>query len=226
MTGLLTAELTKIRTLPAVWLALGVALPSGVLLGLLTGAGGSVSIGAPGLVALVPAYVLVAVPAFAGGSEYRHGQLRLSLLAVPSRGHLFAAKLLASTAVTVALAVIVAAPGYLLERGVSATAAGLGARILAYVLLGLIGFGLAVLTRSAVTSIGALVLLPVLVSTTLGGLAPGLVRVLPHEAVLAFLGLTTGLPHPLPAPAGLAVVAAWAALMVAVARSATIRRDG
>lgn len=225
MTGLLEAEFTKVRTLPAVWIAFGIALLAGVLLGWLTGAGGSISIAAPGLVSLVPAYTLLAVPVFAAGSEYRGGQLRVSLLAVPARGRLFAAKLLVSTAVTVVAAVVVATPGYLLERGATATAGGLAARILAYSLLGLIGFGLAALTRTVVTPVAVLFTLPVLVSTALGGLLPGLVRLLPHEATLSFLGMPASTQLSTGRLTGLAVAAAWATLLVAAGWFATAKRD-
>ncbi|MBN1170963.1 MAG: hypothetical protein JXA67_02210 [Micromonosporaceae bacterium] len=58
-----------------------------------------------------------------------------------------------------------------------------------------------------------------------GGLLPGLVRLLPHEAMLSFLGLPANPELALPRPAGLAVTATWATLLVALGWFATARRD-
>ena len=227
------AELTKIRTLPAAWIAFTVALLLNTMLGVvartdavrLAGPGGTTPIAQLGTVLLAPAYVLVAVPVFAAASEYHGGQLRVSLLAVPARSRFFAAKLLVSAMVTALAAIAVVAPGYVLEHGAGTTIGGLAARVLAYLLLGLTGFGFATLARTVITPIAVLVILPVLVSPTLGGLLPHLVRLLPHEATLSFLGLPTGPRLTLARTTGLAVAAAWATMLVTLGWLATARRD-
>ena len=236
---LLTAELTKIRTTPAARLAAAGALLAHILLGLLAatdvvrlaGRDGHVAIAELGTVLLAPAYLLVVVPVLAAGNEYRGGQLRVSLAAVPGRGRYFAAKLLATTAVTAAAAVGVVAPGYLVRHalanadGVPATPGGILTRSAGYLLLGLIGFGLAVLTRTIVTPLAVLSCAPVLVSTTLGGIVPGLVRLLPHEAALSFLGMPASPELTLDPAAGLLVLAGWAVVAVGAAGTAVARRD-
>ncbi|WP_436536486.1 hypothetical protein [Actinoplanes sp. HUAS TT8] len=189
------AELTKIRTHPATWIAVGVAVLTALALRPITRTGPA---------DLAPAYVLLVIPVFAAGTEYRAGQLRISLVAVPSRHRLFAAKLLATAAVTSAAALLT----------------GLGASALAGLLLGLTGLGLAVLARSVVTPIVLLVALPVLVSPTLGGLFPHVIRFLPHEAALSLIGA-----GPLSRPAGLAVATTWAALAVGAGWATFLRRD-
>jgi ABC-2 type transport system permease protein len=230
---LAVAELTKIRTLPAGWIAFVVAFLLNTMLGFvagtdavrLAGAGGTTPIAQLGIVMLAPAYLLLAVPVFAAGSEYRGGQFRVSLTAVPARHRFFAAKLLVSAAATAVAALVVVIPGYVLEHGSETTAGGLAARVLAYLLLGLTGFGFAALARTVVTPIAVLLILPVLVSTTLGGLLPSLARLLPHEAMLSFLGLPANPELALARPAGLVVAAAWATLLVVLGWFATARRD-
>ncbi|WP_432981398.1 hypothetical protein [Dactylosporangium sp. CA-233914] len=230
---LAAAELTKIRMLPAGWIAFAVAFVLNTVLGFvagtdavrLAGAGGTTPIAQLGIVMLAPAYFLLAVPVYAAGGEYRGGQFRVSLAAVPARHRFFAAKLLVSAAVTAVAAVVVVVPGYVLEHGPATTVGGLAARVLAYLLLGLTGFGFAALARTVVTPIAVLFILPVLVSTTLGGLLPSLVRLLPHEAMLSFLGMPASPQLALARPTGLAVAAAWATLLVALGWFATARRD-
>lgn len=237
---LLAAELTKIRTRPAAWLAVVGALLANVLLGVLAGADvvrlagrdGNVAIADLGTVLLAPAYLFVVLPVLAAGDEYRGGQLRVSLAAVPDRGRLLAAKLLVTTAVTGAAAVVVVAPGHLVqhaltdpEGGPAAALGGILARSAGYLLLGLAGFGLAALTRTVVTPLAVLPGAAALVAPTLGGIVPGAVRLLPHEAILSFLGMPTSPDLALDPAAGLLVAAGWAALAVGGAWAATIRRD-
>jgi ABC-2 type transport system permease protein len=234
---LLTAELTKIRTMPAAWLAAAGALLANTLLGLLAatdvvrlaGRDGHVAIAELGTVLLAPAYLLAVLPVLAAGNEYRGGQLRVSLAAVPERGRYFTAKLLATTAVTAVAAVCVVAPGYLVQHaladGVPAALGGILARSAGYLLLGLIGFGLAVLTRTIVTPLAVLSCAPVLVATTLGGIVPGLVRLLPHEAALSFLGMPASPELTIDPAAGLLVLVGWAVLAVGAAWTAVTRRD-
>jgi ABC-2 type transport system permease protein len=234
LTDLVTAELTKLRTLPAGWIGLAVALVLNTALGFvvgtgrvrLAGAGGTTPIARFGTVMLAPAYVLLAVPVIAAGGEYSGGQFRVSLTAVPARHRFFAAKLLVSAAVTAVAAVLVVAPGYVFEHGSATTVGGLADRALAYLLLGLTGFGMAALARSVVTPIAVLVILPVLVSTTLDDLVPGLVRLLPNEAILSFLGMAADPELTLARPVGGAVATAWATLLIALGWFATARRDG
>ncbi len=238
LTDLLLAELTKIRTLPATWIALAVTLAANTLLGLLAatdvvrvaGQQGQVTIDQLGTVMLAPVYAFAAVPVFAAGGEYG-GQLRVSLLSVPDRNRFFAAKLLAGAGVTVLAAVLVVLPGHLVRhaadggRDAAGVIGGLLCEVTAYLLLGLVGHGFAVLAKTVVTPLAVLFILPVLVSPMLGGILPGVVRLLPHEAALSFLGMPTGPAFALSRPAGLLVISAWAALFVGAAWVITARRD-
>lgn len=242
LTDLLLAELTKIRTLPATWIALAVTLVANTLLGLLAatdvvrvaGQDGQVAIAQLGTVLLAPVYAFVAVPVFAAGREYHGGQLRVSLAAVPDRNRFFMAKLSASSGTAVLAAVPVVLPGYLFRHaaavadgdpGAGRAISGLLIEVTAYLLLGLVGYGFAVLAKTVVTPLAVLFILPVLVSPMLGGILPGVVRLLPHEATLSFLGMPAAPELALDRPTGLLAVSAWAALSVGTAWVLTGRRD-
>ncbi len=226
---LTAAELDKMRTLPAIWLALAVALTANTALGCIAATGaiqvagpdGGTGVAQIGTLMLFPVYAFVAVTALASGTEYQGGQLRLSLAAVPARGWFLSAKLFATVAVTVPAAVLALLPGLLIQG----EAGRLGRYVLVYVLLALIGHGGAFAARTVVTPVAVLAALPVLVSTTLGGLAPTLVRLLPHEAALSFLHLPTDPDTALRPLAGLVVLTMWATGAVGAACLLVARRD-
>ncbi|MEU9833231.1 hypothetical protein AB0D67_17035 [Streptosporangium sp. NPDC048047] len=241
LSDLVRAELTKICTLPATWAALALALTGHTLVGLLAasdavhvaGPDGQTPIARLGVVLLAPVYALVAVPVLAAGGEYRGGQIRVSLLAVPDRNRFFLSKLLAILAVLAVAALPVMLPGHLLRHALGDTGAGVGeavggalAEAAACLPLGLVAYGFAVLARTVVVPLAVLVVLPVLVSPMLRGLSPGVVRLLPHEAMLSLLGLPEGPDVALDRPGALLVVATWAAVLVGAAWTVTVRRNG
>lgn len=229
---LLGAELTKIATLPAAGVALALAVAAHSVLGVLgatdavriAGPQGPVPIAELGSLLLAPAYAVVAIAVLVAGSEHRGGQLRVSLVAVPDRDRLFAAKLGVAAAAVLLAAVPAVLPGHLVRHaaGVGAGPA-LAALLAVHLLLGLLGFGLATVARSVVIPLAALVVLPVLVSPVLQAVLPGVVELLPHEAALAVLGAAA--PGDLGRTGGLLVLAGWAVLATGTAWAAFTRRD-
>lgn len=229
----LAAEWVKITTLPATWIAALVAFGVNTVLGFIAGtdavrvAGhdGAVPIVRLGTLMLAPVHVFIAIAVFAAGSEYRGGQLRVSLAAVPDRNRLFAAKLIVSTVLSLIASIPVVLPGYVVQHAAALPAGeiavGLTALLTAYLLLGLIGHGFAVIARSITTPLVVLFITPVLVAPTLRGAAPYLVTFLPHEAALSLAGMPADL-HPV---AGLLVLAGWAALLVSAAWTVFLHRD-
>ena len=133
---LLGAEAAKLATLPATWVALAVATAGHVLLAL----AGPVQAG--GLL-LAPAYAIAGVSVHAAGTEYRTGQIRLTLAAVPDRTRLLTAK----AVVSLTVCLLAALPA--------------GELVATYLLIALIGFGLAVITRGVVIPLAGLCLTPV-----------------------------------------------------------------
>ncbi|MEV4359232.1 hypothetical protein [Nonomuraea sp. NPDC049625] len=228
LADLLRAELTKTRTLPATWVALGVASAANTVLGLLAatdsvrlaGPAGPVSIGQLGTLMVAPVYVFVAIAVFAAGSEYRAGQLRVTLAAVPGRHRLAAAKLAAVTAACLLAAGPAVLPGHLVQP-----VADPAALLTVYLLLSLIGYGFAVVARGVVTPLAVLFVTPVLISPALRGSMPDAVRLLPHEAALSLLGLPADPATALDRTGGLLTLIAWAGLSVGAGWAALVRRD-
>ncbi|MEV6371371.1 hypothetical protein AB0L86_31270 [Micromonospora musae] len=239
MSGLLIAELTKIRTLPATWIALALTVLGNTVLGILAAtdivrvasADGEVAVGQLGTLMLAPAYVFIAIAVFAAGTEYRGGQLRISLAAMPDRTRCFGSKLAVSAVVALVAAIPAVLPGLLVQHGAAGdlasgrTAVDLFALLAGYLLLSLCGFGFAFLARGVVTPLAVLSVLPVLASTTLNGLFPLLVRFLPHEATLSLLDRPADPATALSREAGLLVLIGWALLFVGAAWALVVRRD-
>ncbi|MEU6785428.1 ABC transporter [Nonomuraea angiospora] len=226
--ALLRAELTKTRTLPATWIALGVASAANTVLGLLAatdtvrlaGPDGPVAIGRLGTLMVAPVYAFVAIAVFAAGSEYRAGQLRVSLAAVPERHRLAAAKLAAVTAACLLAAGPAVLPGHLVRP-----VADPAALLRVYLLLSLVGYGFAVVARGVVAPLAVLFVTPVLISPALRGSLPDAVRLLPREAALSLLGLPADPATALNRTDGLLTLIAWAGLSVGAGWAALVRRD-
>jgi ABC-2 type transport system permease protein len=214
------AELTKTRTLPATWIALAIAAVADILLGVLasTSAVRTAPSGLAGTLTMASVYAFAAIAVYAAGSEYRTGQYGLTAAAVPRRHRLYVAKL---TGV-----VLVAAGAVLLPGRLHDDPGGVVASFTVQVLVSLIGYGFAVLTRTVVTPLAALIALPVLVSPALHGLLPEVVRLLPHEAALSVLGRPADPATALDHDGGLLTLLTWAVLSVGTAWATFARRDG
>ncbi|MDG5803794.1 hypothetical protein P9869_14150 [Streptomyces ossamyceticus] len=239
---LTAAERMKITTLPATWIALTVTFGANTLLGVIVvtdavrfgSQDGQVPIAELGTLMFSPAYAFLAIAVFAAGSEHRGGQLRVSLVAVPDRSRLFAAKLTVSATVGIVAATAAVLPGYVVrhapairagERAAGDVVGGFLAVLAAYVLLGLVGHGFAVLAKSVVTPIATLFITPVLVSPAFRGDLPHVVKFLPHEAALSLLGTPADPVTALTPSAGFLVLALWAAVFITTAWHVFVRRD-
>ncbi|MEV4577652.1 ABC transporter [Nonomuraea jabiensis] len=228
LADLLRAELTKTRTLPATWIALGVASAANTVLALLAatdtvrlaGQDGPVAIGQLGTLMVAPVYVFAAIAVFAAGSEYHAGQLRVSLAAVPDRHRLAAAKLAAVTAACLLAAGPAILPGHLVQP-----VADPASLLAVYLLLSLVGYGFAVVAKGVVAPLAVLFVTPVLISPALRGSMPDAVRLLPHEAALSLLGLPADPATALSRTGGLLTLVTWAGLSVGAGWAALVRRD-
>ncbi|WP_017539747.1 hypothetical protein [Nocardiopsis halophila] len=139
-----------------------------------------------------PVYIFLVLPVYAAAGEHREGQLRISLLAVPDRRTLVLGKMVAMVLVVLAAATVAIAPARLIMG--PAEGAGVGARLLdpvlwtaAYAFMSVIAFGLAGLLRGAVTPLGILITVPVVIATGVLQWPEGL-RLLPDQAALSLVG--------------------------------------
>lgn len=214
------AELTKIRTLPATWIALALAAVADILHGALASASviRTAPAGPAGTLTMASVYAFAAIAVYAAGSEYRTGQFGVTVAAVPRRHRLYAAKL--------AVVVLVTCGAVLLPSHLHHDPGGVVAVLTVHLLVALIGHGFAVLTRTVVTPLAALIVLPVLVSPALHGLLPEVVRFLPHEAALSVLDQPADPATALDHDGGLLTLLTWAVMSVGTAWATFARRDG
>ena len=239
----ITAELTKLRTLPvALWaMAAALLLPPALAVMMGLAQAGSRSLAAMNPegqgfeVAGFGQPVVILLAAVIAGSEYRNGLLRSSHLAVPHRVRLLAAKVIVIAATAFALAVASTTLAVLLRQAALGDdgvppgefTVGMWLNVLSvgvnWMLIALISAALTVLARSA--------LLPVIVLVPLVlGLGVALLPVLPwlkYAPDLAGLQLLSrypgiGLLDPIP---GAVVMAAWAAALLLPAFIVFSRRD-
>jgi ABC-2 type transport system permease protein len=224
------AELTKLRSIRGTLIALMLFVPCSIVVAALDGASAKAAIeshsqllragftaeqaGLDGI--LYGQLALLVFGVLAVASEYATGMIRISLLAVPSRGCFYTAKM-----VTVALAVaIVAIPvtvlSYLVTQfalgshGASILAAGVPralAGAVAYLtLMSLFAAGIAALTRSVVAPL--VILLPTVLAgsqiLSVIGATRAVARYFPDQAGMQLL--TVGSHR---AGTGLAVLLAW-----------------
>ncbi|MEU8234900.1 ABC transporter permease [Actinoplanes sp. NPDC048967] len=220
------AELLKLAGLPSVWVAvaLSLLLPPVVVL-LNARAASSPDTGFLELTAGVLGPLVLGT--VAAGSEYRGGQIATSLVCVPSRMRLLAAKtgaLVLSVAVTAAVgAVVTPAVAGVLTGGTGPRIAGV---VVYWVLDALLAYGITLLTRS-----GVLPLTVLIVNSTVVSVSFLLTRLTPLAAYLPDLAGAQMFiePHDVgtdltPVTAGL-VMGAWVAVLLGVAAYVFHRRD-
>lgn len=253
------AELTKIVTLRSVWLTLGAVLAIQVLVGatsLSLYADAVAAITSDGIIeifvgqpqeaqqAMLESLVasslemcifLPVVAAVVAGQEFRGSQLRTSMLAVPSRGRLVAAKLVAAGIFLLLPALLVAAVSslftYLAVRewqpGLVASQVALSAQgrfVVFAVALCLVTYAVTLVTRSVVTAVVVAVVLTAMAMSQV--LAPTLDRWLPVSAGRNLLLDPVSTPDLTSGPVlAVAVLAAWVVVMGLAAGAAFMRRE-
>jgi ABC-2 type transport system permease protein len=233
------AEVTKIMTHPATWIAFGTAGILNTGLGILDSteviriAAGDriVRLSDLGSVLLAPVYAFVITAVFAAGSEYQNGQLRVTLAAAPARGRLLVAKLAALLTVIVPAALIATAPGRLISALTLDQVPDAGSIIsdvlswcVVYTVLSIVAFGLGILLRGVAAPLALMTLIPLLAWTGVFQL-PEIIRLLPHDASLSLLGLPASAATELsPHLAGLTLLA-WTVIATVAAATVFTRRD-
>ena len=199
---LMASECTKNLTEPAILWFVVTTLALNIILSVVDSSGVTFytgnsnepsSLSSFGIVMFSPVYAFLAVPAYAAAGEYRGGQLRMSLVAVPARGRLIFAKIIALFSVVI--------PGSLLTTFPSRIVAYVAGKIdltsliqdevrwiLSYLFMSIISFGLAGIFKSSVISLGILVSLPMVVATGVIQWNEG-VRFLPDQLSLSILDM-------------------------------------
>lgn len=224
------AEFTKVRGVRGTFVALLLFVPAGILVGALGGwsAKGALDSDNPGLRSdftpeqagldgiLYGQLALIVFGVLIVSSEYASGMMRISLLAVPRRGRLYAAKMAVTAAAAVAVALPVTVVSYLATQlalgshGSSIDASGvpraLAGAVVYLMLMSLFAAGVASMARSAVLPLA--VLLPMVLAGTqilsVIGATKEVARYFPDQAGMRMLSVEG---HD--ARTGFAVVLVW-----------------
>ncbi|MEU3146121.1 MULTISPECIES: ABC transporter permease subunit [unclassified Streptomyces] len=234
----LHAEWLKIRTLRPLLGALAVLFVTGTAFSAL---GGASSTSEPEFDPLFTTQfgvhlgqiAAISFGAMAVSAEFRGGALRLSLSAVPQRGHWFAAKATAIALPALAVGLLTALVSLFAARATMGSAAdGLTAGEQARAVVGcgvyltlmaLFAAGLATLLRSGVATLSVLIPFILIVSFVIGDAAGTAVDFLPDRAGQVILQQThEGTPGPW---SGLAVTALWTAAALLAGAWSLRRRD-
>ena len=245
MTTLLRIELLKLRTTPAVYVALALAffltVASVLTTILLAGQPGTSPVGSVDNVShvlsigVVTSFSMLILGVMLTAGEDRHRTSLSTYLAQPRRGRVLVAKLITAAlvgalggAVTFGLDLAIALPLYAV-RGVHHLPVDIASLWIGTTLLtacfGLLGVALGALTRNTVAAIiGALVWSGVIELAVLQPLFPSLAKWLPTGAAVS---LTTATGHSGLLPPALAalVLVGWAALVALLAGRITLRRE-
>ncbi|MBT3153975.1 ABC transporter permease subunit [Streptomyces sp. CHD11] len=171
--------------------------------------------------------------ATAVSAEYQDGALRLSLGAVPRRGHWFAAKVTAIAVTTLLVGLLSAVAALFAGRAGLGDAAddlttaeqirGVAGCGVYLTLMALLAAGLAALLRSGVATLSVLIPFVLVVSFVIGGAAGTATDLLPDRAGQVVLRQT---PDGTLGPwSGLAVTALWAAAALLAGAWSLRRRD-
>ncbi|HWS37277.1 MAG TPA: ABC transporter permease [Actinoplanes sp.] len=174
-------------------------------------------------------------------SEYNTGLIRSTLVAVPARGAVMAAKLLVATAVSAVYGLVVVGGSFVVTQaildgkdvGLSITDPGVPERLLASVLMApltaLFAMAIGVLVKHSIgtltTFVLSFMLLPLALSDRLYATAV-LGHMTPYRAWLRITDIEFGdQPYPWTTSGGWTVYAVWAAVSVAVSVVVVKRRD-
>ena len=220
-------ELLKLAGLPSAWVAAALGLLIPPLLVTLNARAVPAGTDTGFLELTVGVLGPLVLGTIAAGSEYRGGQIRTSLVCVPSRARLLAAK---TGAVTLTVAVTAALSAVLTLAVAGTLTGGAGPRIAGvvvyWVLAALLAYGITLLTRS-----GVLPLTVLIVNTTAVSFSYLLTKVTPLAAYLPDLAGARMYLHDMDTPGDLGpvtgglVMAAWVAALLGVAGYVFHRRD-
>lgn len=235
----ITAEIIKVATVPSTPIMLAVVLITNLALAVIDASKigfyiqsdqtEPASISSFGMAMLAPVYAFLVVAAYAAASEYRDGQIRITLTAMPNRYQLFAGKTIAMLVVAFVGAALMLVPARIIigvsnHLDIGAIFLDIAHWIAAYLLMSAITFGLAGLLRSSAATLGILITAPIVVGT--GILQwPRVLRFLPDQAALSLIGTPGYNVTALPAPAAAITLTIWASLCLAAYAAALICRD-
>ncbi|MEK4304619.1 MULTISPECIES: hypothetical protein [Oceanobacillus] len=145
-----------------------------------------------GLVMFAPIYAFLILPVYAASSEYQEGQNRMTLITVPNRQLLMKGKIVAVGLAVLCGILVTIIPSRLIihifsDVDMSCILIDLTRWTAVYLLMSIIAFSIAGLTRSAIVPLSILIMIPIFIATGILQLPEGL-RFLPDQASMSLLG--------------------------------------
>ncbi len=234
----ITAEITKIISHPMVIIALAITMIINLGFAIIDAIGisfytasnqGPATLSDFGVVMFFPIYAFLVLPISAASSEYKEGQFRMTLTAIPNRQTLMTGKFIAMIIAVLSAIIVVLIPPRLII-GIS-DGLSFGTLILdlsrwmaVYLLMSCIAFGLAGFLRSTIAPLVILIMIPIFVGTGILQWPEGL-RFLPDQVSMSLLGTPAYDVTELPAGIAFITLLCWALLWVFTYWLALIRRD-
>ncbi|WP_052423341.1 ABC transporter permease [Nonomuraea candida] len=234
--NVVSAELVKLRTLPAALITIVTTVLGAALLAVVLAAGRERLGGSPSAVEAALGVVeyaqfgFVLLGILAAASEYGGGQIRTTLAAVPGRGLLMAGKAIACTVtmsltalLTIGVCLLAArlTPGMSWSGGHAGGPAGAWAYL---TLIGLLGHAVAALLRDLIAALVTMLALVLVVPPVLAGLTTS-AGYLPSLAGMRMYALGPAPQDGLTPVQGAAVLTGWLVLALAAALVSFLRRD-
>lgn len=233
-----SAEITKIISHPTVIVTLAITMFINLSFAIIDATGilfytasnqGPATLSDFGVVMFFPIYAFLVLPIIAASSEYKDGQFRMTLTAIPNRQTLMIGKFIAMVIAVLSATLVVLIPARLIigisdGLSIGTLILDLSRWITVYLLMSLIAFGLAGFLRSTVAPLTILIMIPIFVATGILQWPEGL-RFLPDQASMSLLGTPAYDVTELPAQIAFIALLCWALLWALTYWITLIRRD-
>ncbi|MEK4301554.1 hypothetical protein MKY30_19540 [Oceanobacillus sp. FSL W8-0428] len=182
-----------------------------------------------GIVMFAPIYAFLILPVYAASSEYQGGQNRMTLIAVPNRQRLINGKVTAVVLAVLCGILVTVIPARLMinifsDTGMSHKLIDLTCWAAVYLLMSIIAFSIAGITRSAIVPLSILIMIPIFVATGILQWPDGL-RFLPDQASMSLLGTPAYEVTELPPWVAFFTLLAWALVCTIAYWLSFLRRD-
>lgn len=226
LSNIVKSEVTKIITQPIILLSVMGAVIANLLFAILDTSGLVIYVGGIepttisgiGVVMFAPIYAFLVLPVYAAASEYQGGQNRMSLVAIPNRNILLQAKTIAVILTVFAGILVAVIPPRLIinifaNKSMDYIIIDIIRWSAVYLLMSIVAWGIAGITRSILVPLSILVLIPIFIAT---GILQwySIIRFMPDQASMSLLGTPSNELTKLPPNIALIALTVWAILML------------
>lgn len=182
-----------------------------------------------GIVMFAPVYAFLILPVFAASSEYQGGQYRMTLTATPNRQKLVNGKVVAVLLAVLSGILLSIIPARLIinifsDVSMSYMLIDITRWTAVYLLMSIIAFSIAGITRSTIVPLSILIMIPIFIGTGILQWHAG-IRFLPDQASMSLLGTPAYEVTELPPWIAFFTLLVWAFVGIVAYRFFLLRRD-